>query len=65
MVAKDAARLLVEGEEAQVLVLLSNTLMKMKMIISPFGQLGLWAPSSGAQDVFTSTAYVFTSLTRD
>jgi len=33
----------------------------MKMIISPFGQLlGLWAPSSGLQDVFTSIVYVFT-----
>jgi hypothetical protein len=23
------------------------------MIMSPVGQLGLWAPSSGVQDVFT------------
>jgi hypothetical protein len=34
---------------------------KMMMTIkSPFGQLGLWAPSSGVRDVFTSIAYVFT-----
>jgi hypothetical protein len=31
----------------------------MMMIISPFGQLGLWAPSSGVGDVFRSTAYVW------
>jgi hypothetical protein len=30
----------------------------MMMGISPFGQLGLWAPSSGARDVFTSLACV-------
>jgi hypothetical protein len=30
----------------------------MMMIISPFGQVGPWAPSSGARDVFTSIAYV-------
>jgi hypothetical protein len=31
------------------------------MIISPFGQLGLWVPSSEVRDVFTSriAAYVF------
>jgi hypothetical protein len=28
---------------------------------SPFGQLGLWVLSSGAQDVFTSIAYVNTN----
>jgi hypothetical protein len=28
--------------------------------LAPFGQLGRWTPSSGVQDVFTSTAYVFT-----
>jgi hypothetical protein len=32
-------------------------MMVMMMIISPFGQLGLWAASSGVRDVFTSTAY--------
>jgi hypothetical protein len=32
----------------------------MTMIISPFGQHGLWAPSSCARDVFASMAYVFT-----
>jgi hypothetical protein len=31
------------------------------MIISPFGQLGLWAPSSVVRDVFTSIASVFTN----
>jgi len=36
----------------------------MMMIISPFDQLGLWAPSSGMRDVCTSTAYVFTYLPR-
>jgi len=30
-------------------------------IISPFGQLELWASSSGVRDVFASIAYVFTS----
>jgi hypothetical protein len=40
-------------------LLLLNTFVLM-MMISSFGQLGLWAPSSGARDVFTSTAYVFT-----
>jgi hypothetical protein len=30
------------------------------MIISPLGQFGLWAPSSGVRDVFTSGMYVFT-----
>jgi hypothetical protein len=30
------------------------------MIISPFGQLWLWAPSSGVRDVFPSIAYAFT-----
>jgi hypothetical protein len=34
--------------------------MMMMMMISPFGQFGLWAPSSGAGDVFTRTAYVDT-----
>jgi hypothetical protein len=29
-------------------------------MISPFGQLGLWAPALGVRDVFTSAAYVFT-----
>jgi hypothetical protein len=28
--------------------------------MSLFGQLGLWAPSSGVRDVFTSTTYVQT-----
>jgi hypothetical protein len=32
-----------------------------EMIISSFGQLGLWAPSSEGRDVSTSMAYVFTS----
>jgi hypothetical protein len=27
-----------------------------------FGKLGLWAPSSGGRDVFTSIAYVFQPL---
>jgi hypothetical protein len=40
-------------------VLVEDTMMMM-MIISPFGQLGLWAPSSGVRDVFTSTAHAFT-----
>jgi hypothetical protein len=30
------------------------------MSVSPCGQLGLWAPSSGARVVFTSTVYDFT-----
>jgi hypothetical protein len=30
------------------------------MIISPFGHLRLWTPSSGVQDVFTSIKYAFT-----
>jgi hypothetical protein len=30
------------------------------MMISPFGQLGLLAPSSGVRHVSTSTAYAFT-----
>jgi hypothetical protein len=34
--------------------------VSMMMIMIPFGQVGLWAPSSGARDVFTSIAYVFT-----
>jgi hypothetical protein len=29
-------------------------MMMMMMMISPFDQLGLWAPYSGVQDVFTS-----------
>jgi hypothetical protein len=33
-------------------------MMMMMMIISPFGQLGLWVPSSGVRDVYTSIAYV-------
>jgi hypothetical protein len=33
--------------------------MIMMTIISPFGQLGLWAPSSMVRDVSISTAYVF------
>jgi hypothetical protein len=32
------------------------------MMIGPFGQLWLWAPSSGARDVLTSTAYAFTKI---
>jgi hypothetical protein len=32
----------------------------MMMRIRPFGQLGLRAPSSGVQDAFTSSAYLFT-----
>jgi hypothetical protein len=34
-------------------------LLTMIMIISPFGELGLWAPSSGEQAVFKSTAHGF------
>jgi hypothetical protein len=30
-----------------------SVIQMMMMIISPFGQLGLWAPSSGVQDVFS------------
>jgi hypothetical protein len=33
-----------------------HQMMMITIIISPFGQLGLLAPSSGVQDVFTSTA---------
>jgi hypothetical protein len=36
-------------------------MMMMTMIISSFGHLGLWAPSSWVRDAFTSTAYVFIS----
>ena len=36
--------------------------LKVMMIISPFGQLGLWAPSSGVRDVFTSITHVFKYL---
>jgi hypothetical protein len=32
--------------------------MIVMMKISLLGQLGLWAPYSGARDVFASTAYV-------
>jgi hypothetical protein len=38
--------------------------IQMMMIIRTFGQFGLWAPTSGVQDVFTSTAYVFTYTRR-
>jgi hypothetical protein len=31
-------------------------IIHMMMITNPIGQLGLWAPSSAAGDVFTSTA---------
>jgi hypothetical protein len=31
--------------------------MMMMVMISPFGQLGLWAPSSGVLDVFTSITH--------
>jgi hypothetical protein len=31
--------------------------MMIMKIISPFGQLGLWAPSSGVRDVFTSMVW--------
>jgi hypothetical protein len=37
-----------------------GVIQMMLMIISPFGQLGLWAPSSGMQDVFASIACTFT-----
>jgi hypothetical protein len=38
---------------------LTNVMMMimMMMIMSPSGQLGLWAPSSGVRDAFTSAAY--------
>jgi hypothetical protein len=36
--------------------------MMMMMIISPLGQLGLWAPASGVCDVFTSIMYVKTCV---
>jgi hypothetical protein len=31
-----------------------------QMMLSPFGQLWLWALSLGVRDVFTSTSYVLT-----
>jgi hypothetical protein len=44
-----------------MMMMMMMTLMTL-MIISPFDQLGLWAPFSGVRDVFTSTAYVVKSL---
>jgi hypothetical protein len=36
-----------------MMMMIMMMMMMMMPIISPFGQLGLWAPSSGAGDVFT------------
>jgi hypothetical protein len=38
-------------------------MMMMMMIISLFGQLGLWAPSSGVRAVFTSIGHVWFVIT--
>jgi Ca2+/Na+ antiporter len=35
-------------------------MMMMMIMISPFGQLGLWAPVSGVRNVYATTVYVFT-----
>jgi hypothetical protein len=45
-----------------MMMMMMMIMMMMMMMIIPFGQLGLWAPSAGVRDVFTSTAYVFTNL---
>jgi len=37
-------------------------MMMMMMMISPFGQLGLWAPSSGVRDGFTSSMFSHTPV---
>jgi hypothetical protein len=37
-------------------------LLMMMVIISPFGQLGLWEPSSGVRDVFTLIASTVRAL---
>jgi hypothetical protein len=34
-------------------------MMMMMMRISPFGQLGLWVPSFGGRDVYTSSTYAY------
>jgi hypothetical protein len=33
-----------------MMMMMMMMIMMMLMMISPFGQLGLWAPSSGVQD---------------
>jgi hypothetical protein len=40
-----------------MVVFVHDIIVMMIIIISPFGQLGLQAPSSGVQDVFTLIAY--------
>jgi hypothetical protein len=42
----------------------ATPVMMTMMTISPFGQLVLWAPSSGVWDVFTSITYVKRMWTR-
>jgi hypothetical protein len=41
-----------------LLMMMMMMMLMMMMMISLFGQLGLWPPSSGVRDVFTSTASV-------
>jgi hypothetical protein len=43
-----------------MMMLLLLLMMMMMIMISPFGQLGLWAPSSGVRDVSTSAVNAFT-----
>jgi hypothetical protein len=49
-----------EGKKKMMMMILIMMMMMMMMIMSPLGQLGLRAPSSGVREVFTSTAHVFT-----
>jgi lipopolysaccharide export LptBFGC system permease protein LptF len=43
-----------------MLMIMMMMMMIMMIIIGLFGQLRMWARSSGVRDVFTSTSYVFT-----